>query len=904
MKKLLTGIILLGLAADCQASWTLIDSFDSYDNSGSTLLSDGITGGVWDEIPVGDNNAQLVDDMVLGGQTVAVYGPNWRGAETDLKNNFTSDFSLADGATATYFFQFMAQGDSYDCMFGLARNTANVDATDAWTDYAVMPYIAGGQLKVYGDNIGDTAIAPISTGLWYNVWLVVDNNAKQFDMYWSTGTTNATLGMSNVQFGRDTTAGSLEAFAFSQNQYSTVLVDNLYRTSGADTTFPSTNITIVPPLPPDASKVGGALAGVTNETVYLMCYHEGYYPAGGGSGVFVSWSTNGYDFQQLNDGHPVFVPPEFPGDDADNSDGWGNLVRDPSMIYDSVSNVFRLVFTSDINSRSFGYAESPDLVHWSNVKLVQIWDIWDAVPGNHLTSVDHTWAPEWFYNEDAGNYMIIFSSGVNGASLRMWYTETTDFDTFTAPIELFNNSGITVIDGCVRKVGADYYILAYKNEAAGNQTWIRDSTAPFGPWSNGRQASGGGDEGPCLIQIGGTWHLYWDNFGSGDNVFGLATSADTTNWTDVTWMTDMPAKADVPDYGYDGGPPHHGTVFEAPLSALGAFTEPYEDNVTNLSSLVYRWSFDDAAGPVSSGTIVTDSISGAEAVVNGNRATFTGTGLQLPGDTDATGDAAYLDLPNGMVSALTNLTVEIWATPVASKNWQRLFSFGRTAEAGDGVNGEWIGPASGGTSALNAMYWTLNVGMDLSKQNCAMRDYSDSNKDAVSGTCMYTVPGTQYHYVFTFEDGIGFFGATGGRMTLYRDGFQIGWRDVPFRLQGLEDFNNWLGRSQWSGDSNSNVGYDEVRIYSEALTWYDIYGHYLAGPDVLVDASPELKIGLSGSAAELTWPGNAVGLPKQANELGTNTVWSSVAMPVQNSTNGLSVAVPITADKAFFRLGK
>jgi len=823
IRNTLVAAMLISFVAASHASWTLIDNFDSYDNSSTTALGatpGNLSGDVWVGVNDGTTGALITDDVSPNDNSIAVIqNGGWKGAETDLKNNFSADFSLPDGNTATYFFQVMAEGSATDCMIGLSGSTADVDENNSWQDFAVMPYVNGGYLKVYSDNGGDQAVQPMLDGGWYNVWLVVDNSTKSFDLYTSTSTNSGILQMSGLTMGRITAPGNLEAFAIMNNEGDRVHVDNIYMTSGVDVSFPDTNIVFDPPPVPVTNQVGGALAGVTNDPVYLFCYHEGYYPAGGNSGVFISWSSNGYDFAQLNDGHPVFVPPEFPGDDGDNSDGYQNLTRDPSMIYDPVAQMYRLVFTSDINSRSFGYAESPDLVHWNNVKLVQIWNIWDSEPGNVLTSVDHTWAPEWFYNEDTGEYMIVFSSGVNGASLRLWYTETADFTTFSVPAELFNNGGITVIDGCVRKVGPGHYILAYKNEAAGNQTWIRDSTTPYGPWTNGRQASAGGDEGPCLIKIGSEWHLYYDNFGYGDNVFGLAISSDTTGWVDVTGSTVMPKKSDVPDYGYDGGPPHHGTVFEAPLSTLGAFVHPYQDNVTNLSSLVYRWSFNEAAGSAPSGTIVTDSVSGAEAVVVGNRASFTGTGLELPGDTDGTGDAAYFDMPNGIVSALSDLTVEIWATPLSStRSWHRLFSFGRTVETGDG-GGEWTGPAPAGTSALNAMYWTLSVGSDINAQNCAMRDYGDIYKDAVSGTTMETWTGTQYHYVFTFEDGVGFFADIGGRMTFYRDGFQIGWRDVPFRLQDLEDVNNWLGRSQWSWDSNSNVEYDELRIYSEALSW-------------------------------------------------------------------------------------
>ena len=888
MKRVLSGILIVGLSVHAWGAWTLIEDFDSYDNTSATLVADGITGGVWAEVPVGDGSAHIVDDNGTGDQSIAVYGSGWRGIETDLQNSYASDFSLADGNTATYFFQFMTEGDDIDCMFGLTESTNSVDESNAWQDYAVMPYVAGGQFKVYGENIGDSAVGFISTGQWYNVWLVVDNGTKEFDVYWSEGSTNAVLAESDVQFGRITAPGDLAAFAFSQNLSSMMHVDNLYKAVGVDTSFPSLDILDVP----EPERVGGALAGVTNETVYLMCYHEGYYPDGGNSGVFLSWSTNGYDFKVLNNGHPVFVPPEFPGDDNDNTDGYENLVRDPSIVY-GPDGLFHLVYTSDINSRSFGYAESPDLVNWSNVKLVQIWQ-------NEPETIGHTWAPEIFYDDVEDEYQIAFSSNIGTNTLRLYYTVTSDFDSWTDPEELYYypEGSWEQIDACVAKVDTGSYAMVYKESA---EIWIMDSTTPHGPWTNAVQVSAGGDEGPCIIRIGDAWHVYYDNYGYGDDVFGLAVSTDLINWTDATSSADMPKKADVPDYGYDGGPPHHSTVFAAPLSALGAFTEPYQDNVTNLSTLVYRWSFDEDAASILSGSTVTDSVSGAVGTVLGAGAEFSGSGLQLPGGTTGTGDAAYFDMPNGIVSALTNLTVEIWATPLSSQSWQRLFSFGRTADAG---TGEYPGPASSATSASNAVYWTLNVGTDLSVQQCAMRNYADDDKDAVSGTCLDTFPGEQYHYVFTFEDGIGFFAPDGGRMSFYRDGVRIGWRDVSFRLQDLDDVNNWLGRSQWSADYNSNVEYNEVRIYSDVLSWGDIYGHFLAGPDVAVDEHPALQLGLEGTTLTLRWPGNAVGSLQRAGELSASTEWTAVTNRIGNSTNGLHVTLPVVGDQTFYRLNQ
>ena len=1076
MNKLIAWVI-SGLALTCQANWNLIDDFDSYDNSAAASLGatpGNRSGDVWVGVYDGTSGALITDDDDPEDNSVAAfYTAGWRGLETDLKNSFSTDLSLPDGDIATYFFQLMAEGSATDCMIGLSESTDSVDESNSWMDFAVMPYVNSGNLKVYSTSGGDQTIQAMTDGEWYNIWLVINNGAKTFDIYVSTGTDAGMLAYSGLSMGRITAPGNLEAFAIMNNGTDRVHVDNLYRSVGETLSNPlpggsdpSASATACTPSPDpvyagtplilsasvtgtqpitylwqtdgmsggsnwsnlsgsvtnaymldtadlvagsyqyrlvvtnsvgaytniaatvlisaasapmvvddisfdpaatvvageavtvsasfegtlpicyqwqldgvdiagatnasytmttgysDAGSyslvasnqigstvsapaalsvvafipnvVGGALAGVTNETVYLMCYHEGYYPAGGSSGVFLSWSTNGYDFNPLNDAHPLFVPPEFPGDDADNTDDWANLVRDPSMVY-GPDGLFHLVYTSDINSRSFGYAESPDLVHWSNIKLVQVWQ-------NETNSIGHTWAPEIFYDDVRDRYQIAFSSNVGTGTLRLYYTLTSDFETFSDPEELFwyPDGSWEQIDACVAKVEADYYVMVYKENA---EIWLMDSTLPSGSWSNAVQVTSGGDEGPCIVKIGDAWHVYWDNYGYTDDVFGLTVSYDLENWTEVTSQANLPKKADVPDYGYDGGPPHHGTVFAAPLSALGAFTAPMQDNVTNLTSLVYRWSFEESEGAVSDGGIVMDSVSGAAAVVSGDGAEFTGSGLLLPGDTDGTGGAAYIDLPNGMISSLTNLTVEIWATPQSSKSWQRLFSFGRTAESGEG-GGEWSGPASAGISAEDVLFWSINQGSDISRQRLTMQ-LNGGEFRAQSDTCVDTVAGTQYHFVFTFEDGTGFFGASGGRMSFYRDGYRIGWRDVAFRLQDLEDVNNWLGRSQWSGDSNSNVEYNEVRIYSEALSWYEVYGHYQTGPDVAVQTLPALSLKCAGGTNTLIWPGNSIGVTLQHTEvLSSSNQWMNVTNEATTTTEGIQVEMPLPDDHAFYRLGR
>lgn len=260
------------------------------------------------------------------------------------------------------------------------------------------------------------------------------------------------------------------------------------------------------------------------------------------------------------------------------------------------------------------------------------------------------------------------------------------------------------------------------------------------------------------------------------------------------------------------------------------------------AELTNRWSFNDAAGSAPDETTMVDSISGAVATVQGNGSTFSGTALTLTGTTTGNRSAGfisgYVDLPNGIISSKTNLSLEIWATPLSAKNYQRLFDFGRvnTAGFGGGAQGEIIdvpgnGQTPGNTSGSDNLYLSFCIGTDLNGQR--MEALLDGTSVVSVDTAEATIAATQYHYVMTFEDGVGAYGSSGGRMTWYRNGTMIGTGDVSFHLSALEDVNNWLGRSQWTADSNANAAYNEVRLYNHVLSSEEISANLAVGPDTL-----------------------------------------------------------------------
>ncbi len=265
------------------------------------------------------------------------------------------------------------------------------------------------------------------------------------------------------------------------------------------------------------------------------------------------------------------------------------------------------------------------------------------------------------------------------------------------------------------------------------------------------------------------------------------------------------------------------------------------------AELTNRWSFNNAAGNAPAGTAMVDSISSATATVRGNGSTFTGTGLTITGATNGNRSggfiSGYVDLPNGIISSKINLTVEVWATPVSAKSYARVFEFGRVTGAGfgGGAPGEIIdvtgqGQTPGNTSGYDSVELTFATGTNY---NSPYAEARKNNANVVNlGATLATELGTQYHYVFTYEDGVGTFGASGGRMSWYRNGALIRTGDLAFRLSSISDVNNWLGRSQWTADDNSNANYNELRLYNNALTASQVLSNFASGPDSLEPPVP------------------------------------------------------------------
>jgi beta-galactosidase len=150
----------------------------------------------------------------------------------------------------------------------------------------------------------------------------------------------------------------------------------------------------------------------------------------------------------------------------------------------------------------------------------------------------HTWAPELFYDRNAKNYIIYWSS--DNDLWNIYYTTTKDFTSFSETKILFSNGergggkagNNGPIDAYILEQPRNEYRLFYKkddNTGVPNIYW-RPGKSPLGPWGEevGPVTPSTGDEGPSIVRVGDRFAMYTDPFES-DKAY-MFTSKDFRHW--------------------------------------------------------------------------------------------------------------------------------------------------------------------------------------------------------------------------------------------------------------------------------------------------------------------------------------------------------------------------------------
>lgn len=238
-----------------------------------------------------------------------------------------------------------------------------------------------------------------------------------------------------------------------------------------------------------------------------------------------------------------------------------SIMRDPS-IWRGEDGTYHLVWTiAWKGDTGIGYSSSTDLIHWTPQRRIPVMD-----------SIRHTysvWAPELFYDDTKGEYMIVFTAQVDdktstgrrnehGDYHRMYYVTTRDFVAFSEP-RLLYDAGYSCIDGVIVKRGeGDYVLVAKDNRKANSNLRVAFSRRPEGPYTLplSRPFTGIFAEGPSVTKVGDTYYIYYDLYRR--HIYGASTTKDFIHFTDVTSNAAFPA-------GHK-----HGTVFKAPASTVEA----------------------------------------------------------------------------------------------------------------------------------------------------------------------------------------------------------------------------------------------------------------------------------------------------------------------------------------------
>lgn len=260
---------------------------------------------------------------------------------------------------------------------------------------------------------------------------------------------------------------------------------------------------------------------------------------------------------------------------------------------------------------------------------------------------------------------------------------------------------------------------------------------------------------------------------------------------------------------------------------------PLADPEILTAEPIHRYAFNNDAAADATGASIADIVGGADGVVLGEGASFDGEKLSLAGGSSDV--AAYVDLPNELISGLTSVTMEGWVTIEGSQNWSRIFDFGSN-NPGD-EDGELTGPGDdngGNTEGMDYFFLSAQRGNDINLQRVSLRDEDPGGGGAVDiDSSEPTAPGDSYHFVVSYEgDG------DGGTVSYYRDGRLEGEGDTTIALEDINDVNNWLGRSNWTNDANLQGSFDEFRIYDYALTEGQAVGNFLSGPNSLFLGDP------------------------------------------------------------------
>ena len=520
-------------------------------------------------------------------------------------------------------------------------------------------------------------------------------------------------------------------------------------------------------------------------------------------------SDDGINFTALNDNKPIIT-----------QTGGSGSVRDP-YLFQGADGYYYMIGT-DLDAATMGWwGNQPQMVIWRSEDLVH----WDhetyintaQICGLNDNQVYRTWAPEVFYDEETGKYMVYFAFAADGySSTRMHYMLTDDLldqSHYSVPQVLYD-PGYDDIDSDIIKQGDTYYMF-YKDETPGRSSvCLATASALTGPYTFIGQfttgSSTGAIEGCEVYTIGSDYYLVADRFGDNGKfaIYNLGSDlsavAAASNDGNISVSDGNPVSTVNGLTGFQNLSARHGSIIHITKSQynrlldFGGADEATGEGVDLTDITLARYLVNDET---------TDEIGNTNLTKQGNPAWENKAfrdrergAVRLTDGNYLSANVASMLSSNGVAS--NGFSVSFYGKPDSNSN-----SYGRFFEFNDkGIKGSIDYASNRGVTSYTSMSTNNNL-IEVS-----------SNYEWDSGRWHTGYGGTNYygywhHYVATFEN---------GKFCLYIDGsvaYQTSHAAMSQEI--LDDLcangTLLLGQAGWN-DAGFTGYMRDFRIYSTALT--------------------------------------------------------------------------------------
>lgn len=321
---------------------------------------------------------------------------------------------------------------------------------------------------------------------------------------------------------------------------------------------------------------------------------------------------------------------------------------------------------------------------------------------------------------------------------------------------------------------------------------------------------------------------------------------------------------------------YQGTTNTASVTVVGTLSP----------TLTHRYSFNDANGS----TNVADSVGGAAwagtVMSNGTNA------VPAPGAITngvlylSTANTNYVQLPSGILSNYTTVSIEMWVTfPGSLPGNCCIFDFGNTDGTGAGEDYIFCQPLNGRVCiSTNDAGWQGTGEQNAWSSGVANVNWSWANKSNLHVVAVVNPPA--------------------GYIAIYTNGVLAGINTgETMPLSGVSSALNYIGRSLYNGDSYLSANIDEFRIYNGVMSPFDVKATQVLGPNYPL--SPNLGATVGGGNVTLSWPTNYAS-PTFTLQSRTNLIsgtWQTEGSPTIVGSQ-FQVTVPNSGGAKFFRLAR